>query len=355
MPLTGAVADHFRVQAAACRRLGSPFTGHLCERLVALLDRGSEVGRRVAGWPGSPGGDALALRLCGGLHALVRSGRDAGLAAVYPPAPVPAPGFDAALLDAIAAHDAWLAAFLDSAPQTNEVGRSGVLLGGLLTVAARTGLPLEILEIGCSAGLNLLFDRHRYRLGERRGWGSPAAPLTLSCEWRGEIPPLDAPLVVAARRGSDIAPIDPGDPAARARLLGYIWPDQPERLARIGAALALAAREGPQVERAEAADWVEAILDRPGPPGRARVLMHSIVWRYLPRPTQARIGAAIARAGEEADAHEPLAWLRLEPDGPSESPAILLDIWPRALDGGRKRLLGRGDWHGRWAEWGGAG
>ncbi len=138
MPLTGAIAGHFLSQAAACWRLGSPFTAHLCERLAALLERDTGVGRRVADWPGDAREDALALRLCGGLHALARSGRAAGLAAVYPPAPVPAPGFDAAVLGAIRENDASLLAFLDSAPQTNEVGRSGILLGGLMTIAART-------------------------------------------------------------------------------------------------------------------------------------------------------------------------------------------------------------------------
>ncbi len=99
MPLSGAIADHFRTQATACARLGSPFTAHLCERLVALLDGGTGVGRRVQGWPGDPRADALALRLCGGLHALARSGDAPELAAVYPPAPVAAPGFDARARD----------------------------------------------------------------------------------------------------------------------------------------------------------------------------------------------------------------------------------------------------------------
>jgi hypothetical protein len=154
-------------------------------------------------------------------------------------------------------------------------------------------------------------------------------------------------LRIAERRGSDLAPIQPGDPAARARLLAYIWPDQPERLARIEAALTLAAREGPRVERADAADWVEALSRRPAPPGRARVLMHSIMWQYLAAATRRRIEAAMARAGRAASEDAPLAWLRLEADSLATLPAILLDLWP----GGERRLLGRGDWHGRWAEW----
>lgn len=347
MPLAGAVADHFFSQATACRQLGSPCTAHLCERLVALLHRDTGLGRRIADWPGDAREDALALRLCGGLHALARSEDAPELSAVYPPAPVPTPGFDAALRGAIRAHDSRLTAFLDRPPQTNEVARSGILLGGLLTIAARTGLPLELLEIGSSAGLNLLADRYAYRLGQGRAWGDPAGSGALFCEWRSAAPVLDVPLTIVGRHGSDIAPIEAGDPAARARVLAYIWPDQPERLARIEAALALTAREVPPLERADAADWVEARLAPPAPAGRARVLMHSVMWQYLPGATRQRIEIAMAQAGAAARADAPLAWLRLESDGLPESAAIVLDLWP----GGERRLLGRGDWHGRWAEW----
>ncbi len=351
MPLSGAIAEHFHSQAAACRRLGSPFTAHLSERLVALLGDDTGLWRCVQGWAGDPRDDALALRLCGGLHALARGGDAPRLTAAYPPAPLAAPGFDEAVAAAIRTHDGWLTALIAGPPQTNEVARSGILLGGLLTIAARTGLPIELFEIGGSAGLNLLLDRYAYRLGEGRAWGDPSSPVNLSCEWRGATPPLDVPLTIVTRRCSDQAPIDAADPAARLRLLAHIWPDQPERLSRIEAALALAVRKGVRVERADAAEWVEALLRRPAPRGRTRVLMHSIMWQYMPAATRRFIAAAMERAGAKATEATPLAWLRLEPDSLAGVPAILLDLWPRTRFRGQDRLLGRGDWHGRWAEW----
>lgn len=75
--------------------------------------------------------------------------------------------------------------------------------------------------------------------------------------------------------------------------------------------------------------------------------MHSISWQYFPGATQDRIAAAVALAGAQASAEAPLAWLRLEPDGEPGTAAIQLTLWP----GGETRTLGRGDYHGRFADW----
>jgi hypothetical protein len=243
---------------------------------------------------------------------------------------------DTALRDTIAAHGDDLAGLLDSAPQTNEVARSAVLLGGLLTIAAQTGLPLALNEIGTSAGVNLHPDCYGYDLGAGRGWGPPGAPLTIACDWRGTAPPLDAPLRIVSRAGADLAPTDAADVEARERVLAYIWPDQPARLARTAAALNHAAMHRVELAHAEAADWVEARLAETPAPGIVRVLMHSITWQYFPRATQE-------------------AWLRLEKDGTLGSAGILLTVWPSKLAGdgrgGETRALGRGDYHGQYAEW----
>jgi hypothetical protein len=76
---------HFLAQAKACDDLGSPFTARLCRILARHLDASTRTGRTVLGWPGDVHADAVSLRLCGGLHQLVLTGADAGLAAVYPP------------------------------------------------------------------------------------------------------------------------------------------------------------------------------------------------------------------------------------------------------------------------------
>lgn len=346
MDLPAAVEAAFVGQAANCRDLGSPFTARLCEILVHDLDRTSAFGRRIFGWHGEPVADALALRACGALHALVRSGDAPDLAAVWPPHGAVDRRIAGVLALAVPRFDDRLARFLDRPPQTNEVARSAVILGGALKVAAETGLPLELLEIGASAGLNLGFDRHRYDLAGST-WGPDGAPVQITCDWRGDRPPLDAPLVVADRAGCDLDPLDAADPADRQRLLAYIWPDQDARLARAEAALRAAAAAGVRVERADAAAWLEHRLTQPRAAGRTRLIFHTVMWRYLPQAARDRITAAIAAAGAEADPDTPLAWLRMEDDGGRLAAGVSLTLWPGGVD----RRIGRADYHGRWVEW----
>src|SRR5690606_772513 len=166
-----AVREAFALQGAICTAAGAPFTGRVCRMLGEKLDRHTAIGRRVLDWPGVPthDGDALALRLAGGLHALARS-RQGDLAAFYPPNTPPRDdavlwrAIHAALLRDAETLDGWL----DGPPQTNEVGRSSALMAGLLVLADRFGLPFALYELGASAGLNTILDRYGFQLGRTR-------------------------------------------------------------------------------------------------------------------------------------------------------------------------------------------
>ena len=347
MSHTELVLKQFADQAVASEELGSPFTARLCQILARRLDTRSRFGRRILEWEGNPYADNVALRACGAVHALARSGWEPNLTKAYPPNPTSENAVWAALADALQHNDTFLTERLSSAPQTNEVARSALILGGMLHIADLTRLPLEVFEIGASAGLNLGFDEYGYTLGEGRVWGSAAAPLTIDCAWRGRTPPLAAPLQVAGRRGCDLNPIDPDKRDDRERLLSYIWADQSNRLHRTEAALDLAAAEHRQVERADAAGWLAEHLARPLIGGVTRVLFHTIVWPYIPAASKVQIEATLAQVAGMATRDAPLARLSIEPDDTPGSARIDLTVWP---DGGTV-TLGRGDFHGRWAAW----
>jgi hypothetical protein len=340
------VRQHFRHQAAACLQLGSPFTAMLLETAADRLDETGAVGRAILGWPGDPKADALALRFAGSLHAIVLSRASPGLARAYPGTGAVADPdiLWPAVTAALDRHGPAVLRFLDSPPQTNEVARCAVLLGGFLAIARDTQRPLALLEIGASAGLNLHWDGYAYGLG-KISWGPASAPLRLAPEWRGPAP-AQAAVEVRARQGCDRRPLDPGDPADRLRLRAYVWADQAARLARLEAALDHAARHGTRVEQADAADWVEARLAL-RPQGLTTALFHSIVWQYLPLHTQQRIAAALERAGAAAGPDTPLAWLRMEPASDSAHAELRVTTWPHR----REQLLADADFHGRWVSW----
>jgi len=343
---TTSIEEAFAAQAGHCENLGSPFTARLCRLLagrVGMLE--GAVAERLRGWSGNPGhrGDAVPLRLAGGLHALVLSGADSELAAVYPPHHEAAD--DAALWAAVAralvAHDGFLLDWLDSSPQTNEVRRSGPLYLGLATLAAETGMPIALNEIGASAGLNLLLEHYAYDFGRTR-MGPSSAPLRISADWSGPAPKLSPPRILD-RTGCDRRPLDVDDETDQLRVLAYLWADQADRIKRTKRAITLAEKTGLRVEQAEAADFVARRFTRPAE-GMVHVLMHSIVWQYLDGTSQKRIRAAMARAGAAARPERPLAWLAMEGDGKHPGAALTLTLWP----GCRRRLLARCDFHGRW-------
>ena len=345
MSETEPVRFAFQVQAAYCRHNDAPVTATVCEAALAALDQSTETGRRVLGWSGDPVADALVLRLVGGLHALARSGDAPALAAVFAGEATEREAVEAVAM-ALLEHDARLAGWLDRPPQTNDVGRAAGLMAALKWLAACHPLPMDLWEIGSSAGLNLLIDRFRLELGGVEV-GPADSPVRIAPDWRGS-PPSDAPVTIAGARGVDRDPLDLTDPAEADRLMSYIWADHAQRIERTEAAIALARAAPPRLERGEAADWVEARLAEPAVPGRWRVLMHSLVWQYLSDADQARITTAMARAGTEATADTPLGWVSLEADRTLMRHDLTVRSWP---GGGEPVTLAHAHAHGFWVEW----
>ena len=341
-----AVRQAFATQASACQGLGSPFTARLCTLAAERLTASHPVGTMILSWGGdpSPGGDSVPLRLAGALHALVLSGTDPDLVAVYPPAPAGDDDLWAAVDNACRTHSIFILDRLKSAPQTNEVRRSAALLPGFLTISSLFHMPLVLSEIGASAGLNLQWDHYDYRLGDK-AWALQPSPVLITPEWRGLQPP-DVPLHVESRAGCDLNPLDPASSEDVLRLLSYIWADQQDRLDRTRFALSIAAANRQVVEKADAVDWLQRRLQSVHE-GQTHVIYHTIAWQYLPKALQEKGEALIAAAGARATEEAPLARLQMEADAEKGSAALTLQIWPS----GEKHLVGRADFHGRWIDW----
>lgn len=354
------IAGWFRYQAAASGAMGSALyeilLGALAER-VELGDIDDLLGLD-RDWRF---GDAQPLRIVGAAHRLALSGRAPALASHFPSCrprvdEAPAAGPDRnterisahelaqLAVDALRAHPEVLADYLARAVQTNEVARSGGLILGINAVAARFGLPICLVEIGTSAGLNLRLDRFAYSSGASAPLGDPTSTLRFDDLWAGPFPAA-APIRVERRIGLDPHPGDVSDPEQVERLCSYVWPDQLLRLDRLARAVEIAqATPAEMVDTAQPSAWLRSALPERSA-GTAWVIQHSIVWQYVDKIERMAITEAIEAAAESATEDRPIAWVSYEPDDRHPTRAIIrLRTWP----GGHEELIAHADYHGRW-------
>lgn len=218
-------------------------------------------------------------------------------------------------------------------PQTNEIGRSSLLLVGLAAVAATAG-PISHLDVGASAGLNLLLEHYGYdfsghRLGPDR--------LVLSCEVSGEGGQLPAAIPsFRGHLGLDRDPIDLDDPEQARWLEACVWPDQTDRFLRLRTAIEIAREQRVDVRRGDAVADLDGALDALDPSGHP-VVTTSWVLNYLSDADRAGFQDVLARRAAAGD----LSWVF------AESPAYA-DGLP-GIDGGpptELTVLGVAEWRG---------
>jgi len=322
----GAVQTAFGNQVAYCTHANAPITARVVAAIAEILDsdESNALLERIRRWQGAPLADALPLRIAGGVHSLHLNGSAPELSPIYRGLPVD----DSSILrNVLFAHEAQLMPWLDGPPQTNEAGRSANFIAAMLWLAGQ-GLPprFECLEIGSSAGINLMLARFGYDLGGTRvGPENPVMQFTP--EWIGAPPPAE-PIEIVSARGCDVFPVDLTDPAEALRLKAYIWPEHIVRFERMEAAIRAAAECKPQIEKINAADFVERELAKPQEEGTTRVLMHSIVWQYVPEDQQQRVTAAMDTAGAAATPERALAWISVEADRTVHRHKLSVRYWP---------------------------
>jgi len=245
--------------------------------------------------------------------------------------------------------------------QTNEVGRSSLIGPALTWVAAHHGAPVQLVDVGCSAGLNMLCDRYRLDYGERGHTGPDDAVVRVDCRVVGGNPPIAPRLPeVVGRIGIDLDPPDLRDPADARWLLACVWPDT-GRLERTARAIGEAIAEPPPVRAGDAVALLPDVLDELGP-GLAVVVT---TWSYayvLPDQRPAFIDA-LRRTGRS----RPLVWIAAEARGLIESvdlssvaeppasmqtsPVDVLSAWRFDGAGDEARILALVHSHGLWIDW----
>jgi hypothetical protein len=272
----------------------------------------------------------LPLRLLGALHYLALS------EGVDPWTDVPS---------VLAERAEWIRQFVsEQGVQTNEVSRSWGLLPAFLLLASETGRPLDVIELGPSAGLNLVWERHRYRY-DGASWGPEDARLELEGEVRRAFPPelLDIRPKVRRRRGIDLDPIDVTTEQGARLLECFVWADQLERLERLRQSIETLRDDPPELI---AGDYVELLPDllEHRDEHAITVVFQTASLGYVAEERRAELYGEIESAGRRGA----LAFLTsaFDPDVEDCWP-LELTVWP----GGETRRLAFLDFHGAWLEW----
>jgi hypothetical protein len=337
-----------RSQGRFCTASGSPMYDELLDRVASDVEAGGVFATILSGHEDDSARQAVPLRLLGGLHRLALDGRAPALRRWYPSTGGTWDGQGAwpeIVLTARAQIDELRAA-LGQPPQTNEVGRSAALIGGLLLIGHQFDLPVRLFEIGTSAGLNLRADHYHYRFNGGR-WGSVDSPVIIDDAWHGALPRQRAVRIVE-RNGYDIAPIDVTGADGETTVLSYVWPDQTARLDRLRGAITVARKVPARLHRQTAADAVAGLTLANG---ALTVLWHSITWQYLSADERAAIRDGVDALARQADSRSPFAHLTLEParDGPGTPIKFLVRAcsWP----GGEPQVLGECHPHGPPVNW----
>ncbi|WP_447003768.1 DUF2332 domain-containing protein [Saccharothrix isguenensis] len=230
-------------------------TSPLYERVAVALSESDEALRAVEAAPARKRHPAVILAA---LHDLALAGRAPELAAAYAAGDGDAAA-GAAIGTLLRMTDAVVATAVRRQTRTNETGRCAVLYPAIAEAAHRVGATaVGLIDVGCSAGLNLNVDRVAITYGSRRSLGDPSSPVRLSASIVGDLPvPTRAMPEVVARVGVDLEPLDVTDPDDARWLRACLWPDQPDRPERVGrldAEMALAATDPPLLLRGDAVE-----------------------------------------------------------------------------------------------------
>ena len=264
----------------------------------------------------APRPQQLPVLLFAAVHYLLLGGLGPELAAHYPnlaPADAtadPYPAFRAFVLD----HTASIVELIATrSTQTNEVGRCAIFVPTLGVLDDERG-PLALIDVGTSAGLNLLLNRYSYHYQPGGTVGGPS-PVHLECSTRGPVPVPQRLPSIAGAIGIDRSPIDVADEQAVRWLEACVWPDQRERFERLVAAVEMARTEPPDVRRGDAVDDLAVVVREAANAGHP-VVMNSWVLNYLTGERRARYVATLDALGAEID----LSWLI------AESPALTPEL-----------------------------
>jgi hypothetical protein len=242
--------------------------------------------------------------------------------------------------------------------QTNVVERCACLLPTFSLISLRTNLkPLSIVEIGSSAGLNLLWDKYSYAYGDTDPYGDPLSQVRVQSRFTGDVRPKIPRILpeVLYRVGLEINPVDISDADATAWLRALVWPDQQARFERLTHALTIAQACPPTILHGDALDLLPQALAN-APENTALCVFHTHTTYQFSTAARERLDALLSDYGRQRD----LYWLSMEyrqhgdqrlsdDDGTLPTPTLELVSFENGVR--KQELLATCHPHAAWIEW----
>jgi hypothetical protein len=288
----------------------------------------------------------------GAVRYLLLDGLDHPLGEVYGGRSDAAPG--PLFLDLCRAERAALLALLETRRvQTNDCGRSALIGPALTWVAQQVPSPYCLVDVGASAGINLLCDRYRLDYGRHGATGPADSPVRIMCEVTGGDPPIADRLPALARRvGIDLSPIDVSDPADARWLLACVWPDT-GRAERVEASIRLTQQDPPTLVAGRATEELPSVVAGL-PDGATAIVTTTWAFSYFSMEERAEF-VELLRAESRRRA---VVWVSADVAGVVEALGAV-DSYDRDVLGavllrggaGPAKLLAYVHPHGNWLDW----
>lgn len=227
--------------------------------------------------------------------------------------------------------------------QTNEVRRCAYLYPAFCSIYDKVRKPLALVELGCSAGLQLLWDQYSYSYGPGASYGNDGSKVRMTSEIRGDRPPFLLPSSppVVYRMGIDLHVNDVRNPEHFLWLRALIWPGYHDRVAMLEQAVeVLQHQSGIQFREGDGTELLPEIV-QDIPEESVICVFHTHVANQIPESSKRNLLQHLSEIGRARDIVHVYnnMW-----DG---------DLHADYMLGGERSeyTIARTDGHARWFEW----
>ncbi|SFJ30333.1 hypothetical protein SAMN04487936_101601 [Halobacillus dabanensis] len=227
--------------------------------------------------------------------------------------------------------------------QTNEVRRCAYLYPIFGFIYQQTNKPLSLIEIGTSAGLQLLWDQYSYSYGNEQVYGNKDSYVHLISNVReGEVPThlLSSIPPVNDRRGMDLHVSDLTNIEDYLWLKALIWPEHEDRLSNFEAAVKQLRLHPPHLIEGDGVGLLTEVIEEI-PTDTTLCIFHTHVANQMPNTVKESLIHKVKEIGNQRDVFH--IYNNMEDRNLHVDSVVNGEF--------KKRTVGGTDGHGRWFDW----